>query len=92
MGYDPHMLVLSNQPMAGTATTGLRDWVYTDTGGEASSVYVAAGYFTDAYDRGVRIRDHIRIRELPTGRILDGQFTVAQDTGATQGTVVLDTD
>ncbi len=93
MGYDKHMLVLHAQAGSGTALTGNREWVYTDTGGEAASVYVAGGYFTDAYDRGVRVNDNIRIRSLGAiNKIYEAYFSVSQDTGATQGTVVLDTD
>ena len=92
MGYDAHMLTLQAQAMAGTALTGNRDWLYTDTGGEAASVYVADGYFTDAKDRGVKVNDNLRIRDLGNNKIYDAYFSVVQDPGATQGTVVLDTD
>lgn len=92
MGYDKSRLVLHAQAGSGTALTGTREWVYVDTGGEATSVYVANGYFSDAYDRGVRVKDNIRIRDLANNKIYDAYFSISQDTGATQGTVVLDTD
>ncbi len=88
MGYDPDRLVLRAQAGADPA----RDWLYTDTRGEAASVYVAAGYFTTAGDLGVKVNDNIRIYDRTNNSVLDGYFSVAQDTGATQGTVVLDTD
>ena len=92
MGYDPGRLVLQSQAGSGTASTGTRDWVYVDTGGETASTYVGAGYFTTAGDLGVKVNDNVRIRDLTNNSIMDAYFSVVQDTGATQGTIVFDTD
>ena len=86
MGYDAKNLTLCGQAMAGP-----KKWVYYDTGGEAVSVYEGAGYFTDAKDRGVDTGDRIEVWNKASDIIYCGRFTAVQDTGATSGTVTLDT-
>lgn len=86
MGYDAGKLDLCGQAMAGP-----KKWVYYDTGGEAVSVYEGAGYFTDAKNRGVDTGDCIEIYDNANKIVYTGRFTAVQDTGATSGTVTLDT-
>ena len=86
MGYDTSRLNMVTQGI-----TGIRQWHYVDTGGEASSVYVGAGYFTDAGDRGADTGDYILIWDSTNTIQYSGYFSAVQDTGAPQGTVVLDT-
>lgn len=86
MGYDAGKLTLCGQAMAGP-----KKWVYHDTGGEAVSVYEGAGYFTDAKNRGVDTGDAIEVWNGASNIVYHGRFTTVQDTGATSGTVTLDT-
>jgi hypothetical protein len=86
MGYDNKKLHLCGQPMAGP-----KKWVYYDTGGEAVSVYEGAGYFADAKQYGVDTGDYIEVWNKASNIIYKGRFTTLQDTGATTGTVTLDT-
>lgn len=85
MGYDNGKLELCGQPLAGA-----RKWSYTDTGGEAVSVYEGAGYFADAKNYGVKVGDSLEIVSA-SSTVYRGRFTTVQDTGGTQGTVTLDT-
>lgn len=87
MGYDSSKLNLASQPIAGR-----RNWNYDDTGGETGAVYQGAGFFTDAYTKGVRQYDSIEVIDQTNGQVYHGYFSVSQDTGNTQGTVVFDTD
>ena len=86
MGYDPDKLILITQGI-----TRPQRWDYEDTGGEAVSVYTGAGYFADAKDKGVDTGDHVIIRDRTNTIQYEGYFSAVQDTGASQGTVVLDT-
>jgi hypothetical protein len=86
MAYKSAKLNLQSQPIAGP-----RKWTYDDTGAIPATI-TAAGFFTDAGSKGVVVGDAIEIIDLGTPDRYDGHFTVAQDTGATQGTIVLDTD
>jgi hypothetical protein len=86
MAYKTEKFNLLSQSIA-----GIRLWTYADTGALPANV-VGAGYFADAGSKGVSVGDPIEIVNLSTPDRYQGHFTVAQDTGATQGTVVLDTD
>jgi hypothetical protein len=86
VAYDAGRLTLTTQVIAGP-----KSWTYYDTGGEAVSVYEGAGYFTDAKHRGVDTGDFIRVINKASNIIYNGRFTTLQDTGATTGTVTLDT-
>lgn len=86
MGYDKGKFNLSTQSLV-----GVRSWDYYDTGGETVAGYTASGFFADANDKGVSVDDPIRIVDAANGIVYTGKFTVVQDTGATQGTVSLDT-
>ena len=86
MGYDPSKLTLCGQAIAGP-----KKWVYEDTGGETAAVYQGAGYFTDAYNRGVSVGDPIEVLNRSSNIAYFGRFTTVQDTGETSGTVNLDT-
>ena len=86
MGYDAGKLELITQAIAGRKT-----WQYEDTGGEAITVYQGAGYFTDAKQRGVDTGDPIQIIDAANKITWRGHFITVQDTGATTGTVRLDT-
>lgn len=86
MGYDAGKLTMVRQAIAGP-----KHWVYYDTGGENVATYEGAGYFTDAKSRGVDTGDTIEIWNKSTNARYNGRFTTLQDTGATTGTVTLDT-
>lgn len=86
MSYKSANLNLRSQPIA-----GVRKWMYADTGSTVATV-VAAGFFTDAGDKGVVVGDTLEYINLTLPDRYDAHFTVVQDTGATQGTIVLDTD
>lgn len=86
MGYDASKLTLCGQAMAGP-----KKWDYYDTGGESVATYEGAGYFTDAKNRGVDTGDRIEIYDNSAKKVYSGRFTGVQDTGATSGTVTLDT-
>lgn len=86
MGYDSSRLNNVGQAIAGPP-----QWQYLDTGGESASTYQGAGYFTDAKNRGVDTGDPIIIIDLANKETWQGRFITVQDTGATQGTVRLDT-
>jgi hypothetical protein len=86
MGYDSKKLSCVWQAVAGPSK-----WLYVDTGGETAAAYQANGYFTDAKQYGVDTGDIIDVLNLSSKTHYTGSFTVLQDTGATTGTVVLDT-
>jgi hypothetical protein len=86
MGYDNGKLTLVQQSIAGR-----KEWLYEDTGGEAITVYQGAGYFADAKKYGVDTGDPITIVDAANKITWRGHFITLQDTGATQGTVRLDT-
>jgi hypothetical protein len=86
MGYDPSKLTLTGQAIAGP-----KCWNYYDTGGESVVTYEGAGYFTDAKQRGVDTGDEIKVWNKASNIVYSGRFTAVQDTGATTGTVTLDT-
>ena len=86
MTYDPGKLSLVTQGIARH-----RYWDYEDTGGETAGGYAANGFFTDAGDKGAEVGDRILIRDLANTIQYEARFSVIQDTGATQGTVVFDT-
>lgn len=86
MGYDAGRL--SN---IGQGLVSANRWQYVDTGGEAVGAYQAVGYFTDAGDRGVEVGDPITVVDSATPTAWNGYFITVQDTGATQGTIRLDT-
>ena len=86
MGYDSGKLSLKNQPIA-----GIKEWMYEDTGGEAVSVYEGAGYFANAKNVGASAGDPITVVNRASSIVYYGKFTTVQDTGATQGTIALDT-
>jgi hypothetical protein len=85
MAYKAASLVLQSQSIAGRRT-----WLYSDTGSLISAI-VANGFFTDAKDKGVKVGDDITVIDRTTRIRETGLFTVVQDTGNTQGTVVMDT-
>jgi hypothetical protein len=85
MAYKAASLVLQSQSIAGRRT-----WLYSDTGSLISAI-VANGFFTDAKDKGVKVGDDITGIDRTTRIRETGLFTVVQDTGNTQGTVVMDT-
>ena len=85
MAYKPNSLVLVTQSIAGR-----RSWLYSDTGSLISAI-VANGFFTDAKDKGAKVDDDITVIDRTTNIRETGLFSVVQDTGNTQGTVVLDT-
>lgn len=87
MGYDAGKLTLARQSIA-----GVREFSYTDTGGETAGTYQGAGYFANAKKVGAKVGDSIVIHNTSaTPEVWRGVFTVVQDTGATSGTVRLDT-
>jgi hypothetical protein len=87
MTYDPGRLELIAQAVAGA-----KEWRYTDTGGETASTFLGAGWFTDAKDKGARVGDAILLNDQTNHQLYRGYFSVVQDTGNSQGTVVFDTD
>lgn len=88
MGYDSTKLVLHGQAIAGT-----KQFLYTDTGGEAVSVYQGVGYFANAKAAGADTGDFIKVVDQANNETYDGIFITVQDTGATTGTVkITDTD
>ena len=87
MGYDTKSFNLTSMGIASA-----KQWIYVDTGGEAdASVYAAAGYFTDAKDKGVDTGDRVSILDVVKSAWQTGTMTTVQDTGATQGTWTNDT-
>lgn len=86
MTYQTGKLNLITQPPG----VGPRYWDYEDTGSGVASM-TGAGFFTDAYQKGARVGDRILLRDLTNTIQYEARFSVAQDTGSTQGTVVLDT-
>jgi hypothetical protein len=86
VGYDRNQLRLMSQ-----SVTGVRDWSYVDTGGEVSATYAGAGYFADAYLRGVVVGDKITVHNITATKVRHGSFITVDDTGDSQGTVVFDT-
>ena len=86
MGYDAGKLTLNGQAVAGP-----RCWIYEDTGGETAAAYQAAGYFANAKSLGVDTGDPVCVVNRASSIVYSGRFTVVQDTGATTGTVNLDT-
>jgi len=86
MGYDNKKLSCIRQAVAGPSK-----WLYVDTGGESAATYQGAGYFADAKNYGVDTGDIIDISNISSNQHYSGSFTVLQDTGGTNGTVVLDT-
>lgn len=86
MAYDSNKFNLMSQSIAGP-----RRWDYEDTGGETVAVYVGAGWFADAKDHGVDTGDHIIVRDRKNTIQYEAYFSAVQSTGATQGTIVLDT-
>ena len=85
MTYKTAKLNLNGQAIVGSA-----DWVYSDTGMTVANA-VAAGAFTDAGDKGMKVGDRLDFRDNNTGIRVTGRMTVVQSTGATQGTFVQDT-
>jgi len=85
MAYKSARLNLTSQGI-----TSPRSWVYDDTGATVADG-VANGFFTDAGDKGAEVGDYLDFRDNNTGIRVTGRFTVIQDTGATQGTFVQDT-
>lgn len=86
MSYDKEKLNLISQGI-----TKPKYWDYEDTGGESVAAFTGSGWFADAKDRGVDTGDLIVIRDRANTIQYEGYFSVVQDTGATSGTVVLDT-
>ena len=86
MAYKSSKLNLVTQGIAGP-----RHWIYSDTGDSPSTI-VAAGFFTDAGDKGAQAGDTLTWQELTTPNAYDAHFSTVTDTGDTQGTIVLDTD
>jgi hypothetical protein len=86
MTYDSVGLNLIAQGIA-----KVRYWDYEDTGGESVATFVGAGWFSDGYDKGMRVGDNVLIRDLTNTIQYEAVVSVAQDTGDTQVTVVLDT-
>lgn len=86
MGYDSSKFNLIAQGVADA-----QRWYYFDTGGESVAGYSAAGFFSDAKDKGVDTGDHVTIYNKTGSKIYDGFIVAVQDTGATQGTWKRDT-
>lgn len=86
MGYDASKLSLVTQGIARH-----RYWDYEDTGGETVATYVGAGWFSDAGDKGAKVGDRLLVRDLKGTIQYEARFSAVQDTGASQGTIVLDT-
>lgn len=89
MGYKTEKMNLAVQPMAAR-----RSWVYDDTGGVPATV-VAAGWFSDAKDKGAKVGDLVDISVSAGVRYAASVSDIqAEDTGTTKGagTIVLDTD
>ena len=84
-----------NLNLVGQGIARVRNWDFLDSGGTAVATLVGAGWFEDAGDKGAEVGDRILVRNISAtndGPIqYEGRFTVIQDTGATQGTIVLDT-
>jgi hypothetical protein len=89
MSYKTAKMNLQPQAMAGR-----RSWIYDDTGGIAANA-VAAGWFSDAKDKGAKVGDLVDVSVSGSVRyaatISDIQ---AEDTGTAKGagTLILDTD
>lgn len=86
MAYDAGKLSLASQNIAGP-----KQWVYDDSGGESLATYAGSGWFTDAGSKGADVDDPITLIDRTNHITYRGRFSAVQDTGATQGTVVLDT-
>ena len=76
--------------LIGQGIVGARRWDYEDTGSGVASV-VGGGFVTDAKSKGMAVGDHVIIRDLTNTIQYEARVTVVQDTGGTQGTLVLDT-
>lgn len=86
MSYDSNRLSCVVQAIAGP-----KQFVYKDTGGESIATFEGAGWFANAKDAGADTGDLITIVDVANGAQYKGRFSTVQDTGATQGTVTLDT-
>jgi hypothetical protein len=86
MAYDTSKFNLIAQ---GIATD--QQWFYSDTGGETAAGYSAAGFFTDAKDKGVDTGDVVIIRDVSGGKLYQGYMHAVQDTGSTSGSWKQDT-
>lgn len=84
MAYKTASFNLLSQPIAGP-----REWIYADTGSTVANA-VAAGFFTDAGNKGAKTDDRLTFVDKTTNIAVTGLLTVT-DTGATQGTFVQDT-
>lgn len=80
-----------NLRLVSQGIVGGRIWHYTDTGA-IGDVSEAAGYFTNAYELGMRAGDFVYVRATDGGNTNTMRgiaMSVVQDTGATQGTAGL---
>jgi hypothetical protein len=86
MAYHKDSLILLTQGVGGKG----RLWSYQDTG-DAVAAFVGAGFITNAGAMGAKVNDQIFFTDMTNNLSDRGKFTVVQDTGASQGTVVMDT-
>jgi hypothetical protein len=80
--YSKDRLRLVSQGIAGG-----RVWHYQDTGSTATVVDVA-GFFTNAYDMGVRNGDFVVVQAtdgVKNYQVHGSAFALVEDTGSTQG-------
>ena len=80
-----------NLRLVSQGIVGGREWDYTDTGALGDIIEVS-GYMSQAYDLGMRAGDFVKLHATDGGNTLAVRgtvVTVAQDTGATQGTLGL---
>ena len=81
MTYKPDNLTLDSQAIAGP-----RRYTYQDTGSGVAGV-TGAGFFTDGYDKGMRVGDQVEFLDKTATINYGLRVSVAQDTGNTQVTV-----
>jgi len=86
MSYKKDNLLLLTQGVGGRGHL----WSYQDTGNTVGDM-VGGGFFANAGDMGAVVGDQIFYTDLTNANSDRGKFTVVQDTGATQGTIIADT-
>ena len=82
----------ANLNLAFQSIAGVRHWTYQDTGSGISAV-VGAGFFTDGYNKGMRVGDSVTYHGGTGANRAAWQchVTISQDTGDTQTTIEEDT-
>ena len=81
MTYKPAQLTLDSQPIAGP-----RRFTYQDTGSGIAGV-TGSGFFTDGYDKGMRIGDQVDFLDKTATKNYGLRVSASSDTGDTQTTV-----